>query len=116
MTPAPIVVKVGGSLYACPDLAARLGDWLQPFFRQDTPLLLGPGGGPAADVVRQFDRDHRLGEETAHWLALRALALNAHFLAALLPDTSVVETTEDAARFWHQGRLPVLDGHGFARA
>lgn len=116
MLPAPIVVKVGGSLYAWPDLAARLGDWLRPFFRQGTPLLLVPGGGPTADVVRQFDRDHGLGEETAHWLALRALALNAHFLAALLPDTAVVETPKDAVRLWCRGRLPVLDGHAFARA
>jgi aspartokinase-like uncharacterized kinase len=116
MTPAPIVVKVGGSLYAWPGLAARLGNWLQPFFRQGTPLLLVPGGGPTADVVRQFDRGHGLGEETAHWLALRALALNAHFLAALLPDTAVVETPEDAARLRRRGRLPVVDGHAFARA
>jgi aspartokinase-like uncharacterized kinase len=75
-----------------------------------------PGGGAAADVVRRFDRDHGLGEETAHWLALRALALNAHVLAALLPGAAVVETPEAAARLWPQGGLPVLDGHAFARA
>jgi aspartokinase-like uncharacterized kinase len=116
MTPAPIVVKVGGSLYAWPDLAARLADWFRPFVREGTPLLLVPGGGPTADVIRRFDRDHRLGEEAAHWLALRALTLNAHVLAALLPGAVVVKTLEGAARLAAPGVLTVLNPHAFAQA
>jgi aspartokinase-like uncharacterized kinase len=116
MTPGPIVVKVGGSLYDWPELAARLSDWLRPFVREGTPLLLVPGGGPTADVIRGFDRDHGLGEEAAHWLALRALALNAHVLAAVLPGAAVVEAPEDATRLWRRRLLPVLDAHAFARA
>ena len=112
MTLAPIVVKVGGSLYDWPDLAARLSDWFRPFVHEGTPLLVVPGGGPTADVIRRFDRGHRLGEETAHWLALRALALNAHVLAALLPGAAVVGTPADSAR---RGLLTVLDPHAFAR-
>jgi 5-(aminomethyl)-3-furanmethanol phosphate kinase len=115
MTLAPIVVKVGGSLYDWPDLAARLSDWVRPFVRQGTPLLVVPGGGPTADAIRRFDRDHGLGEETAHWLALRALTLNAHVLAALLPGAAVVETPEDAARLGPRRLLTVLDAHAFAR-
>ncbi len=49
-----------------------------------------PGGGPAADALRMLDRVHVLGEEAAHWLALRALSVNAHFLACLLPGAPVV--------------------------
>jgi aspartokinase-like uncharacterized kinase len=116
MTTAPIVVKVGGSLYEWPDLAPRLSGWLQTCTRAGTPLLMVPGGGPTADVVRHFDRDHRLGEETAHWLALRALALNAHFLAGLLPGAVVVQTPEDAVRLGRPGLVPVLDPHAFAWA
>jgi aspartokinase-like uncharacterized kinase len=113
MTAPPVVVKVGGSLYDWPELASRLGDWLRPFVRAGIPVLLVPGGGPTADVVRGFDRDHRLGEEAAHWLALRALALNAHFLAALLPGAAVARL-EDCPRYWGDGVLPVLDAHTFA--
>jgi aspartokinase-like uncharacterized kinase len=108
------VIKVGGSLYDSPDLASRLWQWLQPFLRQRVPLVLVPGGGPTADVVRRFDRDHQLGEETAHWLALRALTLNAHFLAALLPEAAVARPA-DCPRLWRRGVLPVLDGLAFAR-
>jgi len=101
----PTVVKVGGSLYDLPDLGPRLERFLSA---RPSPVLLVPGGGPTADVIRRLDESHRLGEEASHWLALRACALNAHFLAALLLGTPVT------------GRLPlespraILDPHAFA--
>ena len=81
-----IVVKVGGSLYDLPDLGPRLAAWLRTLTE---PALLVPGGGATADVVRDLDRCHGLGEATGHELALRALALNAWFLAALLSRTGI---------------------------
>jgi 5-(aminomethyl)-3-furanmethanol phosphate kinase len=82
------VVKVGGSLYDLPDLAERLNDFIDGL--SSTRVLLVPGGGAAADVVRELDRVHHLGDEVAHWIALRAASLNAHFLQALLPGSRQV--------------------------
>jgi aspartokinase-like uncharacterized kinase len=107
------VVKVGGSLYDLPDLATRLRRWLD---RLTAPVLLVPGGGASADAVRDLDRRHGLGEEKAHWLALRALTLNAHFLASLLPAARVIEDPPDCGEAWRAGLTPVLDAHAFARA
>ena len=53
-------------------------------------ILLIPGGGPTADAIRTFDKAHGLGEEASHWLALHALALNAHFLVNLFPPGAQV--------------------------
>jgi aspartokinase-like uncharacterized kinase len=75
-----------------------------------------PGGGPTADVIREFDRVHQLGEEHSHWLALRALALNAHFLAALLPGAGVVSDVPECWRAWDRRMIPILDLHAFAEA
>jgi aspartokinase-like uncharacterized kinase len=83
-----IVVKVGGSLYDLPDLGPRLRRFLDALTHP--ARLIVPGGGRTADVIRAFDRDHRLGPGPAHWLALRACTLNAHFLAHLLPEAAVV--------------------------
>jgi aspartokinase-like uncharacterized kinase len=88
MSTALTIVKLGGSLYDLPDLQGRLHHWLAE--RADDKVTLVPGGGATANVVRRFDAIHGLGEEKAHWLALRALALNAMFLAALMPGTPVV--------------------------
>lgn len=103
------VVKVGGSLFDLPDFGPRLRRWLDQLLHND--FLLVPGGGPTADVIRDLDRLHRLGEETAHWLALRALALNARFLADLLPRALVI----DDPREWAAGCINILDPFAFNR-
>ena len=110
------VVKVGGSLYDLPDLAARLHEWLADEWHGGDGVLVVPGGGPPADAVREWDRRHGLGEEKAHWLALRALALNAHFLASLLPYACVIVDVNLCEQIWSERRLPILDVHEFARA
>jgi aspartokinase-like uncharacterized kinase len=103
-----VVVKVGGSLFDLPDLGPRLQAWLARL--SALAVLLVPGGGPTADVVRDLDRRHALGEEASHWLALRALTVNAHFLQTLLPGAVVVP--QPCGR----GGLSVLDPYAFARA
>lgn len=114
MSPSLTVIKVGGSLYDLPDLAPRLGRWLAA--ECAGRVLLVPGGGPAADMVRDLDRRHHLGEEASHWLALRALSLNAHFLAALLSPARVLDDVEACQRAWQENLIPILDVFSFARA
>ncbi len=102
------VVKVGGSLFDLPGLGPRLARWLAAL--PAAGVLLVPGGGRAADAVRELDRLHGLGEEKSHWLALRALALNARFLADLLPGVRVVESPVE------HGGVAVLDPLAFCLA
>jgi 5-(aminomethyl)-3-furanmethanol phosphate kinase len=102
-----VIAKVGGSLYDLPDLTARLRTWLAADGR---PVLLVPGGGDGADVIRRLDRRHAIGEDAAHWLALRTLTVNAHFLSGLLraPVRSDVQPAPS--------ELAVLDPHAFCQA
>jgi aspartokinase-like uncharacterized kinase len=115
-----VVVKVGGSLYELSDLGPRLWRWLAE--QTAAAVLLVPGGGAAADVVRGLDRRHSLGEEAAHWLALHALRLNAHFLAELLARANpgrpaiVTGAISDLSGLWRAGKLPILDALAFAHA
>ncbi len=123
--PSPIVViKVGGSLYDLPDLASRLRRWLAPILPSPhlgedkvgaARVVLIPGGGPLVEALRHLDRHHGLGEETSHWLALRALNINAHFLAALLPSACVIGDLGELGHAWDNHRLPILDIYKFAR-
>jgi 5-(aminomethyl)-3-furanmethanol phosphate kinase len=103
-----MVVKIGGSLFDLPQLGAALKSWLA---EQNYPrILLVPGGGPLADVIRVYHRTHQLSEEQSHWLALNAMQVNAQLLSGLLGNAPVV--TEPT---W-TGALAILDGHGFCRA
>lgn len=76
-----IVVKVGGSLFDHPRLGPGLRAYLDSL--APTPVLLVAGGGRVADAVRQLDRVHGLGEEAAHWLALRSLAVTGELVRSL---------------------------------
>lgn len=111
---SPIVIKVGGSLYDWSDLRPRLRQWLDHLGPER--VLLVPGGGPIVDVVRGLDRQHRLGEEAAHWLALRTLSVNGQFLASLVARAVVVETLEECSRVWERNGLAILDPHAFYHA
>ncbi len=106
--PPCVTLKVGGSLYDLPDLGQRLRTFIEGL--DAGRVLLFPGGGAAADVIRRLDADHRLGEETAHRLALRTLSVNAHFLHAVLPDFEVVETLPGVPRLAIADPFALLDG------
>jgi aspartokinase-like uncharacterized kinase len=113
--PTPVVIKVGGSLFDLPDLAARLRDFVRRLAAPE--VLLVPGGGPAADVVRRLDACHALGQEAAHWLALRALTVNAHFLAVLcLPRPVVAGTCDEIRDGLRADGTAVLDAFRFMEA
>jgi aspartokinase-like uncharacterized kinase len=65
------VVKVGGSLFDHPGLGPGLRAWRAGV---DGPVLLVPGGGELADVVRKWDRVHSPGDESSHRMAVLAMS------------------------------------------
>jgi aspartokinase-like uncharacterized kinase len=103
-----VVVKVGGSLFDLPDLGPRLQEWLDQLDAER--ILLVPGGGSTANAVRALQAAQGFDDETAHWMALHAVSVNARFLARLLPEAPIVEQPAEC-----QGRA-ILDAHAFARA
>ncbi|HEV3162986.1 MAG TPA: uridylate kinase [Isosphaeraceae bacterium] len=101
-----VVVKVGGSLLGWNLFPERLADFLSR--RRSERLVLIMGGGPAADLIRDLDRCHGLGETASHALALRALDLTAYVLADLLRGVRVVRATEALDAVWREGHTPIL--------
>ncbi|MBL8793186.1 MAG: hypothetical protein JNM56_04720 [Planctomycetia bacterium] len=108
------VVKVGGSLFDLPQLGPALRRWLDQLDTRRVVLL--PGGGRAADAVRAFDQAQQLGEEAAHWLALRAMGFNVALLHAVLPASASAENLTECESLWQRGLTPILDILPFALA
>jgi aspartokinase-like uncharacterized kinase len=109
-----IIVKVGGSLIDRPDLGPRLRDWLDRHAPRESVLV--PGGGRFVDIVRELDRLHGLGDETAHRMALRAMTMTADLLAAMLPESCVIDGPDLAELVWEQNRRPILDALPFCES
>jgi aspartokinase-like uncharacterized kinase len=95
-----IVYKIGGSLLDVPELPEVVRTVLAQ--RTGQSALLVAGGGPAADVVREWDRQHSLGDRTAHELALEAMNLSRALLSRLVPGLREV-------RSLHQVRLAAAE-------
>ncbi len=100
------VIKVGGSLYDLPDLGVRLTQLLATMTATRCALI--PGGGPIADLVRDWQPRFALTEDDAHHLAIGALDFNALLLARLIAGSCVVQTTAEAASAWEHGITPIL--------
>jgi aspartokinase-like uncharacterized kinase len=110
---SPVVVKVGGSLYDWAELGPRLRQFLETLRRESVVLV--PGGGPFADVIRDLDRIHGLGDVAAHWLALQSQTSAAQFLAQLVPGARIIEALNPARNHWMRGRVTILNMLRFAR-
>jgi 5-(aminomethyl)-3-furanmethanol phosphate kinase len=107
-SPWETVIKVGGSLgrnAALPPFLRRLGE-----LARGRRVLIVPGGGRFADLVRQEMTRLRLAEEAAHRMALRAMDQYGLLLAALTPGARAVSGLREAARMARAGRIPVLLG------
>jgi probable H4MPT-linked C1 transfer pathway protein len=102
-----VVAKVGGGLLARPGcLDTVLSVLAEVAGRQ--PLLVVPGGGLFADVVREQDKRLGLADDAAHWMAILAMDQYAHLIASRLPGATLVSDAEGIAQALRSQAIPVL--------
>ncbi|KDE55857.1 uridylate kinase [Methanoculleus sp. MH98A] len=84
---SPLVVKVGGSLFN------RVVPLLDIFREAGRPVLIVPGGGKFADLVRRLD----VSEDAAHWMAIAGMEQFAWYIASHgIPATSALAPPAEA--------------------
>ena len=108
------IVKLGGSLLDWTEMPSRLTRLLTTSPGQH-PLLI-VGGGAAADIVRSWQQAHALDDNTAHALAIDAMAMNSQLLATLLPRTRIVTDHAQDNEAWATNHWPILDCGTFLAA
>lgn len=121
------IFKVGGSLLDVPDWPSRLAKLVPP--RETARCAVVIGGGPAADVVRDWANTYGLSEEAAHWLAIDSLTLTARLAETiwnrdvgrqwdgrgLVPTARIVGNRAAADAAWLAGELPIVELSGLLR-
>jgi 5-(aminomethyl)-3-furanmethanol phosphate kinase len=108
--PAPdveTVVKVGGGMLAFPEHFTAVLSAIATASR-GRRLLVVPGGGPFADLVRDVSRRRQLGDDPAHWMAVLAIDQYAHVVVAGLAGAVLVTDRRTIADALAAGQVPVL--------
>ncbi|HEY1736935.1 MAG TPA: uridylate kinase [Methylovirgula sp.] len=97
-----LVVKLGGSLAE----TAALKTWLAALANYKAPLVVVPGGGAFADIVRAMQPDMGYDDKTAHSMALLAMKQYALALTALWPRLISIEKPNKVAKALKRGETP----------
>lgn len=89
------IVKVGGSLFHQP---AVLKSWLEKLSAESIheTIILVPGGGPFADLIRDAQAPFALSESQAHMLAIDAMNQFGRLLAAICSEAQPVDLSTAA--------------------
>jgi hypothetical protein len=75
-----------------------------------TPVVLFPGGGAFADVVRDLDARYSLGEDVAHWQAIHAMDSMGLLLSQTCPGSVAFTDIEELREFTNSPTEREVDG------
>lgn len=91
------VVKIGGSLISSGrDIIEHLDKYSSVMAAKtgtEVKIVIVPGGGPFADVVRLHAKENAgISEDTAHWMAILAMNQYGLYLSDRMAKSKVIET------------------------
>lgn len=101
------VIKIGGSLAKRHSDLKRVCRRMAALARKHK-LLIVPGGGTFADVVRELDRAHRLSATAAHLMAVLGTDQYGILLSSTVRGAKTVKDLKAARQFQSKGLLPIL--------
>src|SRR5258707_5096143 len=97
------IVKLGGSLAASADLPA----WLDAIALCPRRIVVVPGGGPFADVVRLAQPKMRFDDHAAHHMAVLAMEQFGCALANLHERVTLAPSVAGIRRALRDGAVPL---------
>jgi aspartokinase-like uncharacterized kinase len=101
------VIKIGGSLAEDPErlraLCAKLSEFAKKY-----AIVVVPGGGRFADVVRDFDKRFTLSSEISHRMAVLGMDQFGLLLSQIIPNSCATYLLNDAKQLSEIGVVPVF--------
>ena len=101
------VIKVGGSLAEDPErlraLCAKLSEFAKKY-----AIVVVPGGGRFADVVRDFDKRFTLSSVVSHRMAVLGMDQFGLLLSQIIPNSCATYLLSDAKQLSEIGVVPVF--------
>jgi aspartokinase-like uncharacterized kinase len=101
------VIKIGGSLAEDPErlraLCAKLSEFAKKY-----AIVVVPGGGRFADVVRDFDKRFTLSGEIVHRMAVLGMDQFGLLLSQIIPNSCATYLLSDAKQLSEIGVVPIF--------
>ena len=72
-------------------------------------LVIVPGGGPFADLVRDTDRQFKLDLTLAHQMAVLAMQQFGCLMASLCPELCLASSREQIRACWNDGKTAIWE-------
>jgi 5-(aminomethyl)-3-furanmethanol phosphate kinase len=101
------VIKVGGSLALLPKELRSLCKKLSDLSKQHE-LVIIPGGGEFADIVRLLDKRFSLSPQICHKMAILGMEQFGFLLSDLIPNSYVFNTLGDLKKVLKSDKLPIF--------
>ena len=107
-----VVIKLGGAQAR----GGRLGEWLDAISVHAGRLVVVPGGGPFADVVRATQKQIGFDDVAAHEMAMIAMSQFGRALASLRPGFELADSEAALRDALRRGRTPIWSPERMALA
>jgi aspartokinase-like uncharacterized kinase len=101
------VIKIGGSLAEDPERLRALCTKLSEFAKKYA-IVVVPGGGRFADVVRDFDKRFTLSSGISHRMAILGMDQFGLLLSQIIPDSCATYLLSDAKQLSEIRVVPVF--------
>jgi 5-(aminomethyl)-3-furanmethanol phosphate kinase len=99
----PTVIKLGGSFA----LESELRDWINAIAVHTGRIVVVPGGGPFADIVRTAQEQMRFDDRTAHRMAVLAMEQYGYAIAGMSKRLQPADSLEAIRQGLADGKVPV---------
>jgi aspartokinase-like uncharacterized kinase len=101
------VIKIGGSLAEDPERLRALCTKLSEFAKKYA-IIVVPGGGRFADVVRDFDQRFTLSSEVSHRMAILGMDQFGLLLSQIIPNSCATYLLSDAQQLSEIRVVPIF--------
>ena len=100
-------IKLGGGLISYSEELRNLIKFLDKL-STSYQLLIVPGGGPFADIVRDIYSQYNLSDTIAHWMAILAMDQYGFFLSNLSENAITTHSIDKAKELAKKNKFPIL--------
>lgn len=100
-------MKVGGSLAEEPELLSNICAKLS-FLAEKYQLIVVPGGGMFADVIRDSDKRFKLSSQVSHRMAILGMDQFGMLLAQITPNSIATHSLSDAKQLSETEAVPIF--------